>query len=644
MLKGFRFLFPAIAFVALTVQAQTPPPLFPENEPQAPSTPAESTPADMPAESPPEIPAETLEKAETPEPTPEPIAKKIMSGLPLFFQADKNNIQVLPQRFEFNLLDEDNIKIGDILIDSQTFGFQISPSLKHPGKYRARFVWPSSLLKDGSLLLKDNTGKAVWTLNFNRKKLRLVKDPRDAKQAGKSARTQLAEIIVEQMNPVLIEDMKYFPFMSLCISRTNLDTKIYLCSKEVYLTTKDNRLFISSRSKGKRTPFVEINGKTVGLQGTIFLNNENENIGFRAMTPSGAILEVETRMKPVDFKDVVTSANKKENILTASGTEPVNEDKVKRLNNEDWQISLDPQRPILYLKGEGDIPMRQEFYVKGEVPADVARPYLATDSVNRIYKSEVTLEATAAPQTQLSSTSDAESVEKVDGSRYRWNIRGIPAGETSRHYLRVSHDKSSYVAGYDIFRDFAFEANASASLWLQTSQVYADATLSWWIENFMTSSASWSRLHWGALLKQSVLFSKKTGEANANMTHLELLWRANSGFHFQDPTWGLILPVEMIQATGLSTTTFGVGAFYSDKAPKKYLKYLNWYDVKFNYLLGGSGGTVKLKSALQLSAQAYLFVDKRFSWTYGAGLTQYSFDPGTAKMQVQIQGGANYKF
>jgi len=638
MLKGFRFLFLAIVSVALTVQAQTPPPLTTEIESQTQTT--ESAPADMPAESPPEVP----EKAEAPEPTPAPIVKKIMSGLPLFFQADKNNIQVLPQRFEFNLLDEDNIKIGDILIDSQTFGFQISPSLKFPGKYRARFVWPSSLLKEGSLLLKDNTGKAVWTFNFNRKNLRLAKDPRDAKQPGKSARTQLAEIIVEQMNPVLIEDMKYFPFMSLCISRTTLDTKIYLCSKEVYLTSKDNRLFITSRSKGKRTPFVEINGKTVGLQGTIFLNNENENIGFRAMTPSGAILEVETRMKPVDFKDVVSSANKKEMILTASGTEPVNEDKVKRLTTEEWQINLDLQRPILYLKGEGDIPMRQEFYVKGEMPVDSARPYLAADSVNRIYKGDVTLEATAAPQTQLSSTSDSERVEKLDANKYRWRIQGLPAGETSRHYLRVSHEQNSFLAGYDIFRDFAFEANASASLWLQTSQVYADATLSWWIENFMSSSASWSRLHWGALLKQSVLFTQKTGEANMNMTHLELLWRANTGFHFQDPTWGLTLPVEMIQATGLSTTTFGVGAFYSDKAPKRYLKFLDWYDVKFNYLLGGSGDTVKLKSAIQLSAQAYLFVDKRFSWTYGGGINQYSFDPGTAKMQVQIQGGANYKF
>src|SRR5437868_3724177 len=295
-------------------------------------------------------------QAQAPAPT-SPTQKKSEGGLPLFFQADKNNIQVLPQRFEYNLVDEDHIKIGDIIIDSTTFGFQIAPSVNFPGKFRARFIWPSGLLKDGSLLLKDNTGKAIWTTNFNRKSIHLI-NPATTEQ-DKNVRTQLAELVVDQLNPALVEDMKYFPFMNFCISRTNQDTRIYLCSKEVYLTSKENRLTISSRAQGKRNAFVEINAKSVGNQGIIFLNNENENIGFRAMTQSGAILEVETRMKPVDFKDVVLSDDQKKLILTASGAEPVNEESVQRISNDEWQFEIDAQRPILYLKGEGDIPMRQ---------------------------------------------------------------------------------------------------------------------------------------------------------------------------------------------------------------------------------------------------------------------------------------------
>jgi len=566
-------------------------------------------------------------------------------SIPLFFQADKNNIQVLPQRFEYNLVDEDHIKIGDIVIDGTTFGFQIATSKEFPGKYRARFIWPAGLLKEGSLLLKDNTGKAVWTTNFNRKTVKFVNQQGGEKEeTNKGFRTQLAELVIDQISPALIEDMKYYPFMSLCISRTNQDTRIYLCSKELYLTSKDNRLMVRARSQGKRTPFVEINGKSVGNQGSIFLNDENESIGFRAMTQSGAVLEVETRMKPVDFKDVVLTPDKKEIVVTASGTEPVNEEKVKRISDEEWQFNLDAERPILYLKGEGNIPMRQEFYVKGEVPVEVARPSLEKDSFNRINRPELELTGTAAPNTVVSSNAPNEKVEKLEDNHFRWKLTEIPAGESSRHYLRVAYDKSSFLAAYDVYRDFPFEAGLLGSYWTPAGQFYADLYGTWWIENFVGSSAPWSRLHWGVNIKESLMLTKKDGEANANVTHLELIWRNTPGFHFQDKTWGLTLPYEIIQGDGFSVSGFGLGAFYSDKAQKRYQRYMNWYDIKFNYLVGAGSGDVKLKSGMNLIGTAYRHVDKRLSWTYGLGISQYSFDPGTAKMQFQLMGGANYRF
>lgn len=567
-------------------------------------------------------------------------------SIPLFFQADKNNIQVLPQRFEYNLVDEDHIKIGDIIIDGTTFGFQIAPSVNFPGKYRARFIWPAGLLKEGSLLLKDNTGKAVWTTNFNRKTIKLVnrENSETEKAEDKALRTQLAELIVDQLNPALIEDMKYFPFMNFCISRTNQDTRIYLCSKELYLAAKDNRMIVRARSQGKRTPFVEINGKSVGNQGSIFLNNENENIGFRAMTQSGAVLEVETRMKPVDFKDVVLTPDKKELVITASGTEPVNEEKVKRISDDEWQFNVDAERPILYLKAEGNIPMRQEFYIKGDVPVDAARPSVEQNSFDRIYKPELTLRGTYVAGTSVSANAPNEKVEKLEDNRFRWRLTEIPAGETSRHYLRVSHEQNSYLAAYDVYRDFPFETGGFISYWTPAAQFYGDLFVTWWMENFMGSDANWSRLHWGLNIQESLMLTKKEGEANVNVTHLELLWRANPGFHFQDKTWGLSIPYEVIQGNGISVSGFGLGAFYSDKAQKRYQRYMHWYDFKFNYLTGMGSGDVKLKSAMNLLGTAYYHTDKRMSWSYGVGVSQYSFDPGTSKMQFILRGGANYRF
>jgi hypothetical protein len=374
------------------------------------------------------------------------------------------------------------------------------------------------------------------------------------------------------------------------------------------------------------------------------LNNESENIGFRAMTQSGAVLEVETRMKPVDFKDVVMTPDKKELVITASGTEPVNEEKVQRISDDEWQFNIDAERPILYLKGEGNIPMRQEFYVKGEVPVDAARPFVEKDSFNRIYKPELTLRGSFAPGTSISSNDPNEKVEKLEDNRFRWRLTDIPAGETSRHYLRVSHEQNSYLAAYDVYRDFRLEGGGFISYWTPAAQFSGDLFLTWWMENFMGSDANWSRLHWGLNVKESLMLTKKEGEANVNITHLELLWRANPGFHFQDRTWGLSVPYEIVQGDGISVSGFGLGAFYSDKAQKRYQRYMQWYDVKFNYLTGMGSGDVKLKGAITLLGTAYYHVDKRMSWAYGAGVSQYSFDPGESKLQFQLRGGVNYRF
>src|SRR5262249_23724300 len=150
----------------------------------------------------------------------------------------------------------------------------VATSQASPGKYRARFVWPAGLLMEGNISIRDNTGKTIWSLPIRKKNVRLVASK--VKTQNNLDRTQVAELVIDHLEPKLIEDMKYLPFMNFCINRVNQETSIYLCSKEVYLTTTQGKIGIRSRSETKRTPFVEINGKSVSNQGVIFLNDEKE--------------------------------------------------------------------------------------------------------------------------------------------------------------------------------------------------------------------------------------------------------------------------------------------------------------------------------------------------------------------------------
>jgi hypothetical protein len=568
-------------------------------------------------------------------------ARAELKAIPMIFQADKNHLEVLPQRFEYSLLDESQIKIGDILIDSATFGFQVASSVAFPGSYRARFVWPYGLVKNGTLSIRNNTGKTIWTAPFRTHDLKLVKkEQKDASSESNSAlRSQLAEYMVDRLGPSLIDEMKFLPFMSFCVSKALERTRINLCSKEVFLTSTNGRLAIKARSQGKKEAFVEVNGRTVSHQGVIFLNDETQNIGFRSVSESGAILEIETRMKPVDFKDVVLSEDKKHLLLTASGTEPVTEENIQRISSDEWRATLDLVRPVLYLKGAGDIPLRQEFYVKGDIPTEAHRPSLDPNTLRRVYREDIELKGTLAPGT-TASTSDKDAHLEINSNKFAWTLSSVPGGQKSRHYFQVA---PSFAAGFDVEREFPWEADLGATVLVPAFQGSLLGALTWWSERFVGSEDSWAQLHWGVRASENLILNSKTGEANLSTTDVELLWRATPGFHFIDPTWGLSLAYENFQSSNVNGNTFGLGAFYSDTAPDIFKNWFQWQEIRGTYLMPSSG-TVSLTQGIKIETLFYRHFDLHWSLQTGLGVLMYTLDPGSAKTQAQLKAGMTYRF
>ena len=72
----------------------------------------------------------------------------------LYFQVDKNNVQVLPQRFEYALLNEDQLQLGDLVIDSTNLFFSIREN-KSQNTATLEFTWPVNLLSKGELAIKQ---------------------------------------------------------------------------------------------------------------------------------------------------------------------------------------------------------------------------------------------------------------------------------------------------------------------------------------------------------------------------------------------------------------------------------------------------------------------------------------------------------
>ncbi|WP_413293471.1 hypothetical protein ACLSU7_00015 [Bdellovibrio sp. HCB185ZH] len=563
---------------------------------------------------------------------------------PMLFQASKNNLQVLPQRFEYTLMDEDRLKVGDILIDSTKVTFDLQAPTKNDAPYKVRFTWPADLLKDGELAIKNNAGKAIFTTRLDQENVKISKNERDQE----NLRSDLASLTVELKDAKIVEDMKYLPFMTFCIYRQSDETQTYLCSKELYLSSQQGQLEVRPRSSSKRTAQVEINGKVVGNQGIIYLNDRSESVSFKALTQTGAFLEIATRMNDVDFKDAVQTENGQRIVLTASGADPADGSKVRRLTDGSWQVVLSKERPLLYLKGDGDIPMRQEFYVRGAIAPAKIRPTLSSKSVTKTYSSSVTLEGSAPADVVVSGDgSDKDALFQGDGHQFNWTLSNLPSGKSTRHFLNVKSGSDNFMAGYDIERGNPFSAWLGARYQTPSGIALGTMGFEWWFENFLGLHSEGTRLHWGLAISRDQHLTTNDDYPEVDLTTAELFWRASPGFHLQDETWGLSIPFQMVQGKDASTMVYGLGFFVQNQPTANWLKkMMEWSELKLQYFPSGTGDDFKVSNAYRLEGNGYYKFKKDFYLKYGLGFVNYKYEPASPKedMQIELNGMAFWKF
>lgn len=565
---------------------------------------------------------------------------------PLHFQADKNNLQVLPQRFEYTLLDEDRLRIGDILIDTTEVLFEITPSKTTSDTYQIRFSWPAGLIKEGELAIKNNSGKAIFNAALDKTNVRI--SPGSIKPELEGIRSERAEFIIDEVESSLVESMKYLPFMTFCIYRESEDTRLYLCSNELYLSSQNGALDIKSRSSSRKNAQIDINGKIVGNQGIIHLNDRSETVAFKALTRSGAFLEIETRKKDVDFKDVVVSEDEESLIITAGGAEPVDEKTIKKISPTDWQIKLPKSRPVLFLKGDGDIPMRQEFYVRGLLPREKFRPFVSGKAPVRTYSSSLSINGIAPEGITLQVPESDKNARLKPGrkNQFTWSISNIPPDTKNRRYLDLSANGSKLSVNYDIYRGLPYGLGLGARHLTPTGLTYGSLEFQIWFENFLGQNSDWARFRWGIAAERQQQLTEKDNSLKTHVTILELAWRAQEGMPLTDKTWGLTLPVQMIQTEAASITAFGAGAFWSAEPHPWLLPIMDWSEIKFNYLIGSTGGDFKLSSAYSLKAMGFWKFKPQWYFRYGAEAVSYKFDPAASKDETQwgLNTGLYIKF
>lgn len=545
----------------------------------------------------------------------------------LSFPVEKNHIKVFAQRFEYQLIDKDRFQIGDVIIDASKLDFQIVPV--KGGKttqYQLRFRWPAGLVNDGEFIVKDNVGKGLLNQKMNPAQIKLSAESIAEDTGG---RVQLAIFETPALDTDLIQKLQYAAFFKLCITKGDQDTRIIICSKDLFLKKTDKEIEVLSRDSFRKESYVEINGKTVDPQGIVYLNEKTDTISMRALIVSGATIEVATRKKDVRFKDLVLNAKGDQILIRTKGTEPVFETNIKRYGPEDWEVGLSLERPTMYIKGEGGIPLRQEFLPQGKLRKSSLQIDVVDGWEESTYSSELTLElAKVNPQIKLS------SVEKNSVLRNgkTWSLKDLKTNTTNLRYLNVDTPEGNFVAAYDVYRGAAFEASTKLSF-----PLFSESELQWWLGGF----------HWGFAAHYDKLLSKGSSDPDWSNLELSTHYRFTKGLHMKDPTLGMGLTYGMAQA-GSSVTLMGLDFFSELKTPGYLAPYFDWWLSRVRIPLMASG-TDNLKNKMSYDFEFALRNQSKFSFFYETGLRMFSYKfssdvADSSFSKVLIFGGIGAQF
>lgn len=567
----------------------------------------------------------------------------------LFFPAQRNQVQVLPQRFEFQRLAEDRLKIGNILLDSSQIRFDF---LSRGSDKHLVFFWPWGLLADGELSLLDQTGISLWSTKISSRELQ-KKEPSGDQKGGEA----LALFTSPPLDSALVESLKYKAFVRFCLVRSRAETYLRLCSAELYVSSAGSALEVKQRQRKKPQGSIVINGNSVGNQGVLSLNDSSQLMFFQAEMGPGSFLEVETRAKAVDFFDVVKNTSPPEGVetlrLSGRGAMPAQEEGVDVFEDGSWSVVLPTDRPLLYLQGEGGIPLRQEFYVRGPLPEESYRPRLKFHKLGT-YSSNLEREGLKSSKARVGTASKQNLLIEKNPKEFKWQVRTPAHGRQQRYFLGVipadrPQPRPVWYAGQDFkkARPGRVELETRASLPWARGGIQARAQ--WWLEDVFGLGTH----QWGSELAYEFPATQKANSFKLSSMALSVFWKWRPSLEGEEDTEALKFSYNRLTASSESLSGFGLGYFKAFDNNFLWIERFPKSRIELESLLPASSSQLKL--GLSFFAKYRLEAPWRFlgpkgSWYIGGGLAQWSLrsslesSPSNPGFNVEVQAGISSLF
>jgi hypothetical protein len=519
----------------------------------------------------------------------------------LFFPIEKSHIRSLPQQFEYQIIDADHFRVGDLMIDSNKIDFRLSLSTEK--ELMALFRWPSALVSAGEIVLQDNVGKSLWKKNISSANARFNKRKADF-NGNQKVRLDEGLIQIKDFPREIVRTLHNYPFFRFCIHQTDEKTQIYLCSKDLYFSNKKQPLLISSRNSLKIEPLVEINGRIVGPRGIVFLQKPTEILSMHALLSSGTSLDIDTRMGPVDLRDVFETKDHRV-VIEASGAEPAEDERIVSRKDGSWKTELQRDIPAIYLKGEGGIPMRQEFSIDGAIrPESLQIEVLAPKELST-YSSEQKIILRAPAGTRVAPYEKESSVTPLSQDRWAWTVTNLKLDDKSRRFLRITTDEKQpegFIGGLDIYRSRRNQLVANLGFYPLAGQL---------------QYIHWVDATWGYDLHYFGFIQKNGTESGFQSVGANVQYRLTPSLVTQEPSSSLSAGVDDLIIDSGSFPALAAGASFKLSAPNFLKQYFDhaFLNVRLPFL------SLSSSYATGFSFNSQYMLQKRFTqWDMGMGV------------------------
>lgn len=527
------------------------------------------------------------------------------------FPAEKNKVQIFPQSFEYLLVNQKSFQIGDTMIDTDNFKLSVRTT-KDKERIRFFFEWPADFIREGELLLQDTAGKNIWSEKINSQRVKIdsnLKKP--APEGIKPVRSSSSNLLSNTLDSDLVDKLKSLAYFKFCIRFEENGTRIYLCSSDFFLNQTSNGLIVQKHDALQKESFVEINGKVVDPQGLIFLSEVTDNISLRVLLESGSRIEVDTHRREVKFKDFTLAEDEKSIIVKAEGAQPANRIQVLSEESDSWRAKINLDRPILYLKGEGNIPLKQEFVVEGKLRKESDQIQVKSKANKKTYSSQETLELKATKDLKIFNKEKKSVLTK----NYQWTLLDLEKGALNTRYLDVDSKEGRFVGSFDVYRGYPYELSARLMLPLF---IQTQATLNLDINN--SFQASYQRL-------------LNASSSDNDFSTLEASYSFNfkPGIRQLDPIWGGGFFANQLQLGTNTTTLLGLNLHASMKSDITSL--IRWINMKLELPLLQMSSSYSLKTSYSFEIAAKRELNENTFIEAGLQVFSYSLSNDTQDLK-----------